>query len=278
LVEPPGTWAERPVGLLVGALAAAPIGVLSGFTGVGGGEYRAPVLLGLLGRVRWAIATNLLVGVIVAIFNVLFRRAWDLPPEALILGLLLIPGALPGAYSGAMVTQRISSRALKGLLAGILVVTGLRLMLFEIPTGHPVSLDALSVSLALLLGFGLGVLSGLLGVAAGEYRIPALIFLFGVSPVFAGTLSSLASIPSQLVGHVKHRSLGHAGRTSVRLGVVMGIASIAGVWVGVLLLGRTAEALVTQVLGFAMILASARIVWDIRHPHSAEMEGIPERA
>jgi uncharacterized protein len=265
--------AERPVGLLVGALFAAPIGVLSGFTGVGGGEYRAPVLLGLLGRVRSAIATNLLIGLIVATFVVLFRQAWNLPQETLVFGLLLIPGSLPGAYVGAVVTRRISSAALKGLLAGILIVTGLRLMLFEISPGRSVSLDALSISLALLLGLGLGVLSGLLGVAGGEYRIPALIFLFGVSPVFAGTLSSLVSLPTQLVGHLAHRTLGHTGRISVRLGAIMGIASIVGVFLGVLLLGRTTEALVSQVLGLAMILAASRIVWDIRHPHRAEASG-----
>jgi len=278
LVEPHGTLAERPAGLLVGALLAAPIGVLSGFAGVGGGEYRAPILLVLLGRVRWAIATNLLIGLIVATFTVLFRQAWNLPPEALVLGLLLIPGGFPGAYLGAVVTRRISSRALKALLAGILVVTGLRLMLFEIPGARAVSLDALTVSLALLLGFGLGVISGLLGVAAGEYRIPALIFLFGISPVFAGTLSSLASIPSQLMGYMTHRSLGHASRRSTRLGAVMGIASVAGVLVGVLLLSRTTEALVSQVLGFAMVLAAARIVWDIRHPHPAEAASSAEQA
>src|SRR5205823_14471275 len=129
-------------------------------------------------------------------------------------GLLLIPGAVPGAYVGAVVTRRISSKALKGLLGGILVVTGLRLMLFEVSAGRVVSLDAFSVSLALLLGLGLGVLSGLLGVAGGEYRIPALIFLFGVSPVFAGTLSSLVSIPTQFVAHLTHRTLGHTGRVS----------------------------------------------------------------
>lgn len=270
--------ADRGKGLAIGSLFGFPIGLLSGFTGVGGGEYRAPVLLALHGRVRWAIATNLLVGSIVATFNVIFRQAWDLPGVYLALGLLLIPGTLPGAYIGALVTRRVTSAALKALLAGILVATGLRLVLFEVPIGGAVSLDALTISVALLLGFGLGVISGLLGVAAGEYRIPALIFFFGVPAVLAGTLSSLASIPGQVTGHLKHRHLGHTGRASYRLGVVMGIASIAGVALGVVLLGRVHETLVTQVLGLAMIFAASRIVWDIRHPHPAEQQGIPGRA
>jgi|SRR5919197_4186406 uncharacterized membrane protein YfcA len=278
LVDATTPRAERPWGLLVGALFAAPIGVLSGFTGVGGGEYRAPVLLVLLRRIRLTIATNLLIGSIVATFNVLLRQAWGLPWQALILGLLLIPGSLPGAYLGAAVTSRISSTSLKIVLAGILVVTGLRLILFEVHAGSAVSLNALTISLSLLLGVGLGIISGLLGVAAGEYRIPALILLFGVSPVFAGTLSSLVSIPSQLTGYLKHRSLGHTGRTSTRLAAVMGIASVGGVLIGILVLGRTSESLVTQVLGLAMVLAAGQIIWDIRHPHPAEAASAPGQA
>jgi uncharacterized membrane protein YfcA len=278
LVEPTRPLAERRAGLAIGAAFAAPIGALSGFTGVGGGEYRAPVLLGLLGRIRWAIATNLFVGVVVATFNVLFRQAWNLPAEGLILGLLLIPGALPGAYLGAAVTRRMPSTVLKAILAGILVVTGLRLVFVEVHAGGAVSLDALTVSLAILLGFALGIISGLLGVAAGEYRIPALTFLFGVPLEFAGTLSSLASIPSQLAGYLKHRALGHTGKASVRLGAVMGIASVGGVLLGVLFLRLTTEALVAQVLGLAMMAAAARVVWDIRHPHPAEAAGAPGQA
>lgn len=278
LVASPGPLAERRLGLAIGALFGAPIGVLSGFTGVGGGEYRAPVLLSLLGRVRWAIAANLLIGLTVASFNVLFRQVWQLAPEYLAVGLLMVPLSLPGAYLGAVFTKRISTPVLKALLAGILVATGLRLIFFEVRVGGTVSFDPGTVSLALAIGFGLGLVSGLLGVAGGEYRIPALILLFGVPTVFAGTLSSLASIPVQLTGLLKHRSLGHTAASTARLGAVMGVASVVGVAVGILLLGRAAESFVTQVLGLAMILASIRIGWDIRHPHPSEAVGMSGRA
>jgi len=278
LDSPSGTLAERRLGLAVGALFSLPIGVLSGFTGVGGGEYRAPVLLTLLGRVRWVIAANLLIGLFVAVFNVVFRQAWTLNLDFLVIALLLVPTSLPGAWLGALITNRISTPILKGLLAGILVATGLRLILFEVRVGGALSFDPPRIALALALGFGLGLISGLLGVAGGEYRIPALILLFGVPIVFAGTLSSLASIPVQFIGLLKHRNLGHTVATTFRLGAVMGAASVVGVALGVVFLGRATEAFVTQVLGLAMILAAVRIVWDIRHPHSAEIIGIPEGA
>ena len=60
---------------VVAAMAAFPIGVVAGVTGVGGGEYRAPVLLLLLRNVRWTIAGNLVAGVIVSIALVVLRGA-----------------------------------------------------------------------------------------------------------------------------------------------------------------------------------------------------------
>jgi uncharacterized membrane protein YfcA len=58
----------------------------------------------------------------------------------------------------------------------------------------------------------------------------------------------------------------------------MGVASVVGVAAGILLLGRATESFVTQVLGLAMVFASVRIGWDIRHPHPAEAVGEPGRA
>src|SRR2546430_17721762 len=177
-----------------------------------------------------------------------------------------------------MVTGWIWTPALTGPLAGILVATGLRLILFEVRAAGALTFGPLQIGLGLLLGFGLGIVSGLLGVAGGEYRIPVFVLLFGVPTVFAGTLSSLASIPLQFMGFWKHRNLGHTGAATFRLGAPMGVSSVVGVALGVLVLGRATQALVTQVPGLAMILAAVRIVWDIRHPHLAESPSIPEGA
>src|SRR2546429_9538648 len=68
-----GLLAERRLGLAIGGLFGLPIGLLSGFTGVGGGEYRAPVLLGLLGRGRWAIRADLFLRLALGLFNRNFR-------------------------------------------------------------------------------------------------------------------------------------------------------------------------------------------------------------
>lgn len=267
---PAASLAEGKRGLALGALLGFPIGVLSGFTGVGGGEYRAPVLLVLMGKVRWSIAVNLFIGTMVSVFNFVFRAGWTLSQDLLILTALLIVTSLPGAYVGALLTRIASAKVIKAILAGILIATGLRLILFETHASASAPMDVYAILLALALGFGLGIISGLLGLAAGEYRIPALILLFGVPTIVAGTVSSLAAIPPQVVGFLKHRHLQHTGPVTMRLGATMATASIAGVVLGVALLGRTTENLVAQVLGAAMILAAGRVAWAVRHPSPIE--------
>src|SRR5881296_3455507 len=181
-------------------IAALPIGVVAGVTGVGGGEYRAPILLALLRNVRWTIAGNLLAGAMIGLSTAILRGAFSQPLDALVLAAVMVIASMPGAYCGALVARRTPSKWLKLLLAGILVATSVRLLVFESPIPGPFSFGTEQAALGLLIGFGLGIISGLLGVAGGEYRIPALIFLFGVPSVFAGTISSLASIPVQLTG------------------------------------------------------------------------------
>ncbi|TMA05098.1 MAG: sulfite exporter TauE/SafE family protein [Methanobacteriota archaeon] len=258
---------------LIAGIAALPIGVVAGVTGVGGGEYRAPVLLSLLRNVRYTIAGNLLAGVLVGISTALLRGAFVQPLDTMLLAATMVVGSLPGAYGGAILARRTPSKWLKGLLAGILAITALRLLLFESPTPGSFAFGPEQALLGLGVGLGIGLISGLLGVAGGEYRIPALILIFGLPSIVAGTISSLVSLPQQLVGFWKHRQMGQATRKTLRLAVIMGVVGIAGVGLGVALLQRTTNATVTKILASLMLLAAAQIAWEIRSPDVAEESG-----
>jgi uncharacterized protein len=255
---------------LVAGIAAFPIGIVAGVTGVGGGEYRAPVFLLLLRNVRRTIAGNLLAGVIVGVATATLRGAFTQPLDSLLLAAAMIAASIPGAYSGAVLGRRTPSRWLKILLAGILAATALRLLLVESPTPGPFSFGPEQAALGLVIGFGIGVISGLLGVAGGEYRIPALILVFGLPAIVAGTISSLVSLPQQVVGFLKHRQMNEATPKTVRLAVIMGGVGVVGVALGVALLHRTTDVTVTRVLAVVMLLAAARIAWEARTPDPIE--------
>src|SRR5439155_1704182 len=125
---------------------------------------RAPVLLSLLRNVRYTIAGNLLAGVLVGISTALLRSAFVQPLDTMLLAATMVVGSLPGAYGGAILARRTPSKWLKGLLAGILAITALRLLLFESPTPGSFAFGPEQALLGLGVGLGIGLISGLLGV------------------------------------------------------------------------------------------------------------------
>ena len=93
-------------------------------------------------------------------------------------------------------------------------------------------MDAQDVVFAAALGFGGGVIGGLLGVGGGIVFVPALALVLGLSQVDAEATSLLAVIGVGAVG--AWRQYGY-GNVRPRDGALMGVLSLAGVAGGVAL-------------------------------------------
>lgn len=128
----PGTAppdATVPPPLLPALLTGAGIGLLSGTTGTGGGVFLAPVILAMRwGTPRQTAATTALFNLVNSAAALLgARAAWDHLPDALPLWCLAVAA---GGLLGALVGSRfLSDRWLRGLLAALLLVAGVRLIL-----------------------------------------------------------------------------------------------------------------------------------------------------
>src|SRR5258707_1023501 len=92
---------------------------------------------------------------------------------------------------------------------------------------------------AFFAGMGIGTLGGLMGLGGGELLIPTLILLFGVDVKLAGSLSLAVSLPTMLVGFARYsRDSTFAVLSRNRwFVIVMAVGSVAGSFVGALLLG-----------------------------------------
>jgi len=121
------------------------------------------------------------------------------------------------------------------------------------PTG------ATQAVLALLVGFGIATLSTALGVAGGEMRIPALIYLFGFDVKIAGTLSLFASIPTVAGGAFTYRQSGYLPGWAVRIAIVMGAGSLIGVLIGTALLPHVDPRALRGLLGTVLLLATGAL-------------------
>jgi len=108
----------------------------------------------------------------------------------------------------------------------------------------------------------IGVVAAVLGVAGGELLIPILILLFGADIKLAGSLSLAVSLPTMLVGFARYsqdQSFAVIGRNKSFL-LVMAAGSIAGSFIGGMLLGIVPESFLMPALA-AILVISAYKVW-----------------
>jgi uncharacterized protein len=250
-------------------LYGAPIGLLGGLIGLGGAEFRLPVLAGVFRYpARRAVALNIAISLITVVSALLIRGGTlSLAPFVGLLPVVaaMIVGAVSAAYVGTALVHRISERLLERVILVFLVVIGSALIVEAfLPQGVPGLLpDALPIRVvaAVVFGLGIGLVSSLLGVAGGELIIPTLVFAFGAGIKTAGTASLLISLPTVAVGVLRHRGLGsYAERADLtRIVAPMGVGSVIGAVAGGFLVGVVPAAALKLVLGVILIASAVRI-------------------
>jgi uncharacterized membrane protein YfcA len=174
----------------------------------------------------------------------------------------MIVTSIIGAMSGSLLRKRITFPALKWAVSLYLILIG-TWMAYEAVTHteHVLINPAGTTRLALAssVAFVIAALSGVFGVAGGEMRIPALIYLFGVPIKPAGTLSLLVSIPTVVGAALMDRRIGHLPNSAIGPALLMGAASILGVLIGAAFLASTDARTMKGILGVILILATVRM-------------------
>lgn len=245
---------------------AVPIAILGGLIGLGGAEFRLPVLVGPLGyRARQAVPLNLAVSLVTIVTSLFIRsRALDFVPLQSLLPMLLalIAGAMLSAFFGTGLFRHLSEHRLERIIQILLLAIGVALVVEAVLPAVPGALLPVTVWIpaAVLFGLGIGMVSSLLGVAGGEVIIPTLIFAYGVDIKTAGTASLLVSLPAVLVGILRHQRRGAYTRPDLRLTVApMAVGSIIGALIGGLLVGLIAVSVLKALLGVVLIVSAARM-------------------
>lgn len=243
------------------------VGMLGGLIGLGGAEFRLPLLIGVF---RFAALEAVILNKamsLVVVASALPFRAQTVPLAEVAhqwpVIVNLLAGSLIGAWIGAGWATRLAATSLHRLIAILLVLIALVLLF-----GHDSSTNGAPLKGPLLIiagivaGFGIGIVASLMGVAGGELLIPTLVLLFGVDVRLAGSLSLAVSLPTMIVGFTRYsrdRSFSVLGRNR-RFVVVMAVGSILGAWIGSRLLGIVPEAVLIPIL-VLILLVSAVKVW-----------------
>jgi uncharacterized membrane protein YfcA len=254
------------------ALACALLIVgIGGLIGLGGGELRLPILVGLIGfAARAAVPMNQILSLVTLVTALVVR--WHtgslvgvgaFAPAVIALG----TGGVTAAWFAARLLSRVTDHRLERAIAVLLMAIGL-LLIGErlLPAGLPALVPAESgwqIVAGVALGLCIGMASTFLGVAGGELLIPTLIFVLGADIRTAGSAVLFVSIPTVCMGLFRYGRMGLLpGRsTLLRVGVPMGLESLVGAAAGGAFAGSTSAKVPELLLGLILIAAALKAFW-----------------
>jgi uncharacterized membrane protein YfcA len=247
-----------------------PIGGLGGLIGLGGGEFRLPVLMYGIGfDARSAVPLNLLISLVTLSFALAVRSgavslAVIVPYLPAMIG--LVAGGMASAVIGVRLVGHLTDRRLVRLIAVLLAALGLLLMTEAILPFRSGGLlppnAAVHLAAGTVIGIGVGLVSSVLGVAGGELLIPALVLIFGADIKTAGSASILISLGIVGVGLWRYWHAGAIpmGRGAQRIATAMAAGSIVGAVLGGLAVAYAPVAFLKVLLGCVLLAAAAKTV------------------
>lgn len=246
------------------------MGVLGGLIGLGGAEFRLPLLIAVFGFAALpAVILNKAMSLVV-VSTAIPARLFAVPPGELggevDIILNLLAGSLVGAWLGATWATKMRSSTLYRVLAILLVVIAVVLAASHHGTISHADLDPVPRAAAgVVAGVLIGIVAALMGVAGGELLIPTIVLLYGLDIKLAGSVSLAVSLPTMLVAFARFsrdRSF-VVLRENRRFALTMAAGSVAGTIIGGLLLGSVSDGVLIPVLCALLLLSSIK-VWQHR--------------
>ncbi len=248
--------------------AGAGVGLLGGMIGLGGAEFRLPLLIGLFGFVALqAVVLNKALSLVV-VATALPARLLGVPYAdvasewSVILNLLA--GSLLGAWLGATWATRMRSATLYRVLAVLLVFIAVVLVATHLGDVRPSGIDgSWQIVAGVVAGVAIGIVAALMGVAGGELLIPTIVLLYGIDIKIAGSLSLAVSLPTMLVAFARYSQDQSFGVLAANRGFLLAMAggSVLGTVVGGVLLGVVPSLVLIPLLAALLVLSSVK-VWQ----------------
>ncbi|WP_294357056.1 sulfite exporter TauE/SafE family protein [uncultured Sphingomonas sp.] len=280
--------ANLSVNALVMIALGAGVGLLSGMFGVGGGFLTTPLLIvyGIPPTVAAASAASQVTGASVSGVFAHFRRGGvDVK-----MGTILVAGGVGGTMAGAFVFRFLQASGQIDTVIGIIYVVLLgwigTLMATEAIRSirvlhgaaaprprrrrhHPLVASLpwrtrfyasglyISPLAPLLLGFGIGMLTVLLGVGGGFILVPAMIYLLGMATAVVVGTSLFQTLFVTMIATMVHATTTKA--VDIVLAGLLLIGSVAGAQVGARFANRARPEYLRLALAVVVLLVCLRV-------------------
>jgi uncharacterized protein len=239
------------------------IGGIGGLIGLGGAEFRLPVLKGLFKLPTLeAVIFNKAMSLIVVTTALVARSnsiEWHTLAIQWPIALNLLLGSLVGAWFAAGVAMKIPAATLDKIVFFLLLglaftMIGEHLFKLHWLGGALLTDGPLRWMIGILAGLVIGIVAAVLGVAGGELLIPTITILYGIDIKTAGSLSLAISLPTMLVGFARYSQSGSFGVLAREKNLFLGMTS--GSFFGAILGGLAIGFIAPDwlIVGLALIL------------------------
>lgn len=258
-------FSRHPLGAFLTGMA---VGILGGLIGLGGAEFRLPVLISFFGFAAIeAVIINKAASLMVVAAALLFRTK-TIPLSQISVHwpiiVTLLSGSLLGAWLAASWATRLRSEAFYKIIAIVMTMIAIVLLVGHGVIGNGPLLEQPTLAIVgILAGFVIGAVASLLGVAGGELLIPTITILFGSEIKLAGSLSLAVSLPTMLAGFARYSqdSSFIVLQKNKAFLVAMAMGSISGAFVGGQLLGIVPGSILLPSLAGLLVLSALK-VWQ----------------
>lgn len=263
---------STPWGHVISGFATAfAIGSLGGLIGLGGAEFRLPLLVGLFGLVSLeAVIANKALSLLVVAVAILSRLSAVpvgtlLPHWPIVVNLLA--GSLLRAWWAAGWAMRLPRKTLDAVLFVLLLLLACTMAaeqvfgLKALPDLHLLMSPLAHAALGGAAGLVIGMFAAVMGVAGGELLIPTIVLLWGVDVKLAGSLSLLISLPTMLVGFLRYRE--SAAFVVLRQQRVLLLSMAAGSLLGAVVGGLLVGLVPTEGMGLLLALILMVSAWKV---------------
>lgn len=267
----PATAGERFTAAEVGRLYAAfsmgmLVGLLGGMIGLGGAEFRLPLLISMFGFVALqAVILNKAMSLAV-VATALPARLMAVPYDDLSAQWTsianLLAGSLIGAWAGASWATRMRTATLHKVLAGLMILMAVALVWSHAEPDATLDLAQPWGAVAgVVAGFAIGVVAAVMGVAGGELLIPTIVLLYGLDIKLAGSMSLAVSLPTMLVAFARYsRDQSFVViRKHARFAIAMTIGSISGALAGGFAVDAVASSVLIPALATLLVASSVKL-------------------
>jgi hypothetical protein len=216
------------------------VGILSGFFGIGGGTILVPILLALGYETKVAMGISVVQMVFSSVYgSYLNHKKGNLDiPMVMVIGL----GGFLGALLSGYIASYFSPRTLELLFLSFAIFALLRL--FFKAKEHRAQKEVHYLIL-FSIGVPLGALSMTIGVGGSIILVPILVGFLHVPLKKAISSGLFFVVFSSISGLISH-SL--EGNVDYKSGVIIGIASLIGVYIGIMLKDRVSTSLQKNLL------------------------------